>query len=162
LILVGNGSEENTFKQLAQRLRIEQRVHFVGSQKNPFAYLSRAQIFILASETEGFPNVLVEAMLSKTPVIAADCISGPREILSPHTNPLTHLCVGDAVEWTEYGALTAVADTQALVLAIQTLLNNPQKAQQLADAAYQRATDFSLTHIIARYEHIMHNTPATI
>jgi len=162
LILVGNGTDENRFKTLASTLNIAQRVHFVGSQSNPFAYLSRANIFILASETEGFPNVLVEAMLCNIPVIASDCISGPREILAPTSNPLQHLSIGDGCEWTDYGVLTAVADTDAIVLAVETLLNEPEKAKQLAESAYRRATDFSLKSIIARYEDIMHPTPTAL
>jgi len=158
LILVGNGTDEAQFKALTQQLNLQARVHFVGSQSNPFAYLSRANLFILASETEGFPNVLVEAMLCKIPVIASDCISGPREILAPATNPLQHLSVGDDCEWTDYGVLTAVTDTEALICAIETSLNNPEKAQQRAHAAYQRANEFSLQTIIARYEDIMHNS----
>jgi N-acetylgalactosamine-N,N'-diacetylbacillosaminyl-diphospho-undecaprenol 4-alpha-N-acetylgalactosaminyltransferase len=134
-------------------------VHFVGSQKNPFAYLNKSNLFVMASETEGFPNVLVEAMLCGIPVIASDCISGPREILAPTTNPLKHLSIGDHLELAKYGILTPVGDVQGLVLAIQHLLNEPEKAKQLADAAYQRATDFSLKIIISRYQDIMHNTP---
>jgi N-acetylgalactosamine-N,N'-diacetylbacillosaminyl-diphospho-undecaprenol 4-alpha-N-acetylgalactosaminyltransferase len=159
LILVGNGTEEADFKRLAEQLNVRQRVHFVGSQKNPFAYLNKSNLFVMASETEGFPNVLVEAMLCGIPVIASDCISGPREILAPTTNPLKHLSIGDHLELAKYGILTPVGDVQGLVLAIQHLLNEPEKAKQLADAAYQRATDFSLKIIISRYQDIMHNTP---
>ncbi len=56
-------------------------VMFLGHQKNPFKYISKANLFIFPSLREGFPNALVEAMACTTPVVAADCPTGPREIL---------------------------------------------------------------------------------
>jgi N-acetylgalactosamine-N,N'-diacetylbacillosaminyl-diphospho-undecaprenol 4-alpha-N-acetylgalactosaminyltransferase len=161
LILVGNGADEAHFKQLTRTLDLDKRVHFVGSQKNPFSYLTKAQLFILSSETEGFPNVLVEAMLSHIPVLASDCISGPREILAPKSNPLEHLQIGNPVEWTEYGGLYAVGDATTLASAIVSLQDDRLKMQQLATAAYQRATDFSLSHIISRYDKVIQRAVTT-
>ncbi len=57
-------------------------IYFLGFQENPFSVLKRSSIFVLPSLWEGFPNVLLEAMAVGLPVIAADCQSGPREILS--------------------------------------------------------------------------------
>jgi len=153
LILVGNGAEEDHFKQIAQQNQIAHRVHFVGAQKNPFAWVAHANVFILSSETEGFPNVLAEAMICQTPVIASDCISGPREILAPETDPLNHLQKGDAFEITPNGILYAVGDEVQLLKAITYLLANPEKAQTLADRAFLRAHDFSLATIMAQYKH---------
>jgi glycosyltransferase involved in cell wall biosynthesis len=56
-------------------------VYFLGYKKNPFKYVSRANIYINSSSWEGFPNALTEAMICRTPVISTDCPTGPREIL---------------------------------------------------------------------------------
>jgi len=56
-------------------------IFFLGEHPNPFPFLKRSTLFVLPSLYEGFPNVLIEAMFSGLPVIAADCNYGPREIL---------------------------------------------------------------------------------
>jgi glycosyltransferase involved in cell wall biosynthesis len=67
-------SEENAW---------EQDVICVGQDSNPYKYIRNASFFMMASESEGFPNSLVESMVLGVPVIAADCPWGPREILAP-------------------------------------------------------------------------------
>lgn len=56
-------------------------VIFLGHQMNPFKFISKCDVFIFPSIWEGFPNALVEAMACGLPVIAADCKTGPRDIL---------------------------------------------------------------------------------
>ena len=61
-------------------------VLFAGHQINPFRFIAHSNMFLLTSMWEGFPNALVEAMACKVPVIAADCTTGPAEILIGPTN----------------------------------------------------------------------------
>lgn len=55
----------------------------VGADDNPYKYVKRALCFVMASESEGFPNAMVEAMILGVPVISSDCPWGPREVLEP-------------------------------------------------------------------------------
>jgi len=64
----------------------EADVLFLGHQENPFRFLAKARLFIMPSLWEGFPNSLVEAMICGLPVVAADCATGPGEILHDTTS----------------------------------------------------------------------------
>ena len=80
LVLLGAGSFDN-YKKLSKDLGIEDAVYFAGMRKDPYKFLKRADLYLLTSANEGFPNALVEGMsLGLTPV-ATNCLTGPAEIL---------------------------------------------------------------------------------
>ncbi|WP_167568949.1 glycosyltransferase [Brevibacillus migulae] len=81
LAILGEGPLEGELKAQARALGIEERVSFLGFQENPYAFLAQADLFVLPSRWEGFPNILLEALACGCQVVAADCPSGPREIL---------------------------------------------------------------------------------
>lgn len=85
-ILVGDGPELENLKTAANDLGITERVKFLGFQENPFKFLSRSDIFVLSSEFEGYPNVLVQAKYLKLKIISTDCPTGPREILENYSD----------------------------------------------------------------------------
>lgn len=58
-------------------------IYFLGYERNPYPFLSRAALYVMTSSWEGFPLSLCEAIASGVPVISSDCYTGPREIISP-------------------------------------------------------------------------------
>lgn len=82
LLIIGHGEKENELKTLSNKLGIDEKVLFLGGQDNPYKFMKRADLYVLSSLTEGFPNAMVEAMSIGVPILAVDCKSGPREILS--------------------------------------------------------------------------------
>lgn len=80
LMLIGAGDFSED-KELARKLHMEKDVLFTGVQKNPFALLARADVYALTSDSEGFPNALIEAMSSGLPCVSVNCKTGPAEIL---------------------------------------------------------------------------------
>ena len=82
LVIFGDGPERGALEAQAQSLGIADRVHMPGFVDNPFAVLTRSQLFAMPSNAEGFPNGLVEAMACGLPVVATNCASGPSEILA--------------------------------------------------------------------------------
>jgi glycosyltransferase involved in cell wall biosynthesis len=88
LIILGEGPLFKQLKDLAKELGIENKVDFVGFQKNPFAFIANSDVFVLSSRWEGFPNVLIEAMACGVPVISTDCPSGTNEIIEDGVNGL--------------------------------------------------------------------------
>ena len=83
LWLVGDGPERAVVESTVRELGLEDRVVFHGYVNNPADYYSSADLFVLPSKWEGFPNVLVEALNAGTASIATDCAGGSREILEP-------------------------------------------------------------------------------
>jgi glycosyltransferase involved in cell wall biosynthesis len=85
LVILGNGDAE-TLKKVAVDGNVEDFVHLLGYQNNPFKYLKKAQFLVLSSKNEGFANVLVEALACETPVVAFDCPCGPSSIIIDQVN----------------------------------------------------------------------------
>jgi glycosyltransferase involved in cell wall biosynthesis len=81
LIILGDGPERHNLLRLAERLGISERLTMPGKVTNPYVWMAHADLFVLSSNFEGWPNVLVEAMVSGLPVVACDCQTGPAEIL---------------------------------------------------------------------------------
>jgi len=81
LLILGTGPLRAYLEALACELGIADAVQFLGFQNNPLPYIRRADAFVFSSYSEGFGNVLVEAMGCGTPVISTDCQHGPAEIL---------------------------------------------------------------------------------
>jgi glycosyltransferase involved in cell wall biosynthesis len=86
LIIVGEGERESSLKTLCFNLGIEAQVSFEGQQSNPYKYMKNADILVLSSAFEGFPNVLLEANACGTPVIAFNAPGGIKEIVKEGFN----------------------------------------------------------------------------
>ena len=82
LIYLGKGSLEFELKKKIAEYQLEDRVFLEGFQKNPGEWLAGASLLLSCSRQEGLPMNLVEALICKTPVVAADCPHGPKEILT--------------------------------------------------------------------------------
>ncbi|MFV8359266.1 glycosyltransferase [Flavobacterium sp. LS1P3] len=88
LVLLGEGERKIILQKLAKENNIEDKVHFLGYQNNPFKYLKKAEFFVLSSLNEGLPNVILESLACGTPVVAFDCLSGPSEMIQHKENGL--------------------------------------------------------------------------
>lgn len=118
LAILGQGSLREALLVEISRLGLEGHVELLGFAHNPFAYMSKADAFVLASEFEGLPNVLVQAMAFGTPIVATDCRSGPAEIL----------CGGT------YGTLVPVGDTNAIAQGLERALAQPRQHEAMTHA----------------------------
>ncbi len=88
LVLLGDGIKKTDYIKLANKYKLQDKVHFLGFQKNPYSYLKRAKFFVLSSSNEGMPNVILEALTCGIPVVSFDCLSGPSEIIKDKCNGL--------------------------------------------------------------------------
>lgn len=137
LNILGDGDLRENLSKMAKDLGIDDRVSFLGFQRDPFSHMRRADIFVLSSRWEGFGNVLVEAMAMGTPVVSTNCPHGPGEIIEDGRN----------------GLLVPTQDPDALAAALQSLIDDPALRKQLGQAGETRAQDFSATQIGDAYAH---------
>jgi glycosyltransferase involved in cell wall biosynthesis len=78
----GKPEQEQRLRQLAQQLQVADRVLFKGFQKNPLPWIKGARMLVLSSDSEGFGNVVVEALLLDTRSPAPAVPGGVTEILT--------------------------------------------------------------------------------
>ena len=135
LIVLGEGRFRSNLLSLASGLGVAECVDFPGFSENPFAFLARADLFVLSSRNEGLPTVLIEAMVCGCPVVSTDCDFGPREIL----------------EDGRYGPLVPVGEPEALAGAMLSVLNNLPRPEALQ----ARAEFFNATRAVDRYEELL-------
>ncbi|MDZ7964090.1 MAG: glycosyltransferase [Nostoc sp. DedSLP03] len=136
LVLLGDGDLEVEMQGLANSLGIRDIVLFAGSVPNPKAYFSLCRAVILASHSEGFGMVLVEAVANGVTFIASDCPVGPREIS----------------EVLNCGTIVPESDIDALAEAIIDHVKNPQ---QKIDRSEQIAQFFSETSCANQLESLI-------
>ncbi|QWI52122.1 glycosyltransferase [Bacillus mycoides] len=85
LLIIGEGDEKGNLVELSKSLGIEDRVAFLGYQKNPYPYIKQSDVFVLPSNTEALPGVLIEALSLNVPVIASN-VGGVNEIVNHMEN----------------------------------------------------------------------------
>ena len=135
LVILGEGPQRNRLETLARRMGIADNISLPGWVPNPFAYMSRASVFVVSSRREGLSLVLIEALACGCPVVSTDCPSGPAEVL----------CNG------EFGPLVPVGDDAALAAAMEHLVDNPPEGSVLR----ARAQDFSVEACAEHYDRLI-------
>ena len=151
LLIVGAGVMEEELKQKVKDLGLIDKIVFCGFDKNPFKYVNRSDCFVLSSNVEGFPNVLIEALACGKPVISTDCSSGPRELLAPDTD-LHHRAINN-YEIGEYGILTPVKDVISLANAMKKMMEDKALRERFLGKAAKRAEQFDVNEI-KQYFHV--------
>jgi glycosyltransferase involved in cell wall biosynthesis len=136
LLVVGQGSEEAAFKNLAAQSGITERVHFLGWRPDVPAILKSSSLLLLPSRWEGMPNAVLEAMALKLPVVASR-VEGVTELLGSEAEKQT----------------VAFGDDQNLVRTIASILRDPAGASEFGKQNHARILEeFSLQSMIAAYE----------
>jgi len=139
LHLLGDGPLREALQTEAERLGIAARVTFPGNIAEPAGHLAAADLFVLPSRYEGFPNALLEAMAAGLPVLAFDCPSGPAAIIRQNVD----------------GVLVPADDVPALKEQMARLMADAGERQRLGGAAVEILDRFGMPALLQQWIDLM-------
>jgi glycosyltransferase involved in cell wall biosynthesis len=137
LVIAGDGPLGDSLRAKARRLRIENRVHFVGWQDDVPSLMAASDLLLLPSRWEGMPNVVLEAMAAGKPVVATQA-EGTVELLG----------LG-ALEQT-----VPAGDWAGLRQRVVAIVRNSKLSKELSRKNQERAGQFSLQQVALRYQRL--------
>ena len=135
LVILGKGSRLSELHTLAAKLGVGEYVRFIGFVANPYAWMARAELFLLSSRWEGFPTVAAEALAAGAPLVLSDCKFGPRDVIEPGVS----------------GELVPVDDVDALATKLAQLIANPERRAAMAEAGAERVQQFDIAPMVEHY-----------
>ena len=139
LAIVGEGPQRDALLDQAHALGIDERAHFPGHVGNVQDWYERADLFVLSSRFEGFPNALLEAMACGCPAVSFDCDTGPRELIDDGVN----------------GTLVPPGEGAAgLAAAIDRLIGDPQRRHAFGLCADQIRQRLALSRVARQWEQL--------
>jgi len=162
LLIVGDGVLKERLYSLIDALHIRNHVKMVPRTRNPFPYYKLANIFALTSDFEGLPNVVLEAMLLRTPVVAVDCLSGPRELLNGTSDYENRLHIG--IKVCSRGILVGQAQTDEMGTtsffkdALELLLHDDHLSRDLAENAFKYIEQYKNNDILNKWIDVIEHT----
>lgn len=145
LMIIGDG-EFQSYKELARGLGVDEAVYFTGLKRNPYPYLKKGSLYVLTSYYEGFPNAMVEAMAIGLPVIATDCMTGPREILEDQYGILIPNMSPD----NDFDPQNITGEEKNLAQEITALLEDESKMTHYHEMSLKRAGDYTTDSYIEK------------
>ncbi|HUY35268.1 MAG TPA: glycosyltransferase [Pirellulales bacterium] len=135
LLVIGDGPHRVRLERFRRQVEIEDRVHFLGHRADVPRFLRHFDVVWLASEYEGLPNVIMEAMAAGVPVVASD-IPGNRDLVVPG----------------QTGFLVPLGDRAAFARQTRVLLDDAELAGRFGAAGRERVLrEFSIERMIERH-----------
>ncbi len=137
IVFLGDGPDEIKAKKLAKELGIESNVVFAGVTDKVLEKVNQSEIFVLSSDYEGIPNVLIEAMSIGMPCVATDCSPGGARML---------------LEDGAAGKLVDCKDYEALANEIIYYIENKEKEIEYGKYAKKSISRFSYSKLMNQWE----------
>jgi glycosyltransferase involved in cell wall biosynthesis len=137
LVILGEGPERPRLEQQVAALGLQRRVSLPGRAGNMGEWYSRADLYVMSSRFEGFPNTLAEAMAHGCAAVSYDCDTGPRDIIRNEQDGLL---------------VTPVGDVPALTRALDRLMGDDAERERIAARAIEVRERYSLQRILTLWD----------
>lgn len=138
LVILGEGALRSDLEQQIRKLSLEKRIFLMGRVGNVGEWYESADLYVMSSRFEGFPNTLIEAMSYGLPAISFDCDTGPRDIIRHEID----------------GLLVPAGNIVALTAALDKLMGDKTLRLKLAERAIEVRERFSIEKITQLWEQL--------
>ena len=139
LVIIGgnakNQDQLTELRQLIKQLNAEDKVALTGEISNVEDYYKKASVFAFSSSSEGFPNVIGEALSYGLPVVAYDCVAGPADMIAHEEN----------------GFLVKTHDHEDFSQKLRLLMENSELRENFSLKATQKTTRFSKEEVAEQF-----------
>lgn len=150
-LIIGQGTLKQDLIDYVERLRLTDNIKIIDHQSNPFTFMNIADIYLLTSYYEGFPNALVEGMICGCAAVSVNCKSGPSEIL---------IVDNDSIYNAKYGFLLNDVYKSTIDLEILrklfSLLSLKDNVEELRRNSVKRSNDFDISIIIEKWRKLIY------
>jgi len=143
LIIRGDGPLRSEIEKQIKEKNLENDIIILGRKKNIFKYITKSDIFVLPSETEGLPTVLLEALACGIPIISTNCETGPKEILDNG----------------RYGLLVNVMDSDDLAEKMLLLAKNRELINEYSKKSLEKAKFFKIEKFYNEWIKLLNQFP---
>ena len=140
LVILGEGHQRSLLESTICSEGLEARVFIPGLAGNVGEWYEHADLYVMTSQSEGFPNSLAEALAHGLPAVSFDCDTGPRDIIR------------DGID----GLLVAPNDSGALVNSLERVMGNPALRKQMSVRASEAKERFSIERVAGMWEALFH------
>lgn len=117
LVIFGEGEDREKLEEKINSYSLNEKILLPGTDKNALKFVSKGSAFVLSSDYEGMPNVLMEAMAVGTPCVSTRCKMGPEELIDDGIN----------------GLLVPVGDINKLKEAVELIIENSSLAKSISE-----------------------------
>jgi glycosyltransferase involved in cell wall biosynthesis len=136
LVILGDGPQRKALEKQIENRQMRLKVFLAGVVGNMAEWYSTADLYVLSSRFEGFPNTLVEALSYGLPAISFDCDSGPRDIIRNEID----------------GLLVPVGDLNGLTSALDKMMSSETIRRNFAERAREVRERFSINRVAEMWE----------